>query len=208
VRPPPHLIFVLVAATGLASAACNPKPPDETDYVSRITISRAEKDALLKSDPGLIPENSKDDFLPLEYYPIDPAYNVPAVLKPGDATKTILLTTSAGTQDEMREIGTIEFTLQGQQLKLTAFAPAADRSMASLFVPFRDGTSGSETYPGGRYLDLRRTPTGMYELDFNLAYNPNCYFSPMWICPYPPRENNLPLRIEAGERIKAGNHPA
>jgi uncharacterized protein (DUF1684 family) len=155
------------------------------------------------SDPELVPEARKSEFLPLEYFPVDPAFNVPAAFKPGESIKTIYLTTSAGTQDEMREVGTIEFMLHGQQLKLTAFVPAADRSMASLFVPFRDQTSESETYPGGRYLDLARTATGMYELDFNLAYNPNCYFSPMWICPYPPRENHLPIRIEAGEKIRA-----
>jgi uncharacterized protein (DUF1684 family) len=195
------VMAVLVGA--VLAGGCNPQPPDETDYVTRIASSRAEKDSLLMSDSELVPEDRKNVFLPLEYYPINPSFNVPAVFRAGESIKTIYLTTSAGTQDEMREVGTIEFTLQGQQLKLTAFVPAADRSMASLFVPFRDPTSESETYPGGRYLDLARTATGMYELDFNLAYNPNCYFSPTWICPYPPRENNLPIRIEAGEKIKA-----
>jgi uncharacterized protein (DUF1684 family) len=184
-------------------SGCNPPPPDATDYFSRIAAGRAEKDALLMSDSELVPQDRKDEFLPLEYFPIDQAFSVPAVFKPGESIKTIYLTTSAGTQDEMREVGTIEFTLKGQPLRLTAFVPTADHSMASLFVPFRDPTSESETYPGGRYLDLARTATGMYELDFNLAYNPNCYFSPTWICPYPPRENNLPIRIEAGEKIKA-----
>jgi hypothetical protein len=61
---------------------------------------------------------------------------------------------------------------------------------------------GSDTYPGGRYLDLDRTATGVYQLDFNLAYSPNCYFSPVWICPIPPRENQLPIAVLAGERVK------
>ena len=74
--------------------------------------------------------------------------------------------------------------------------------MNHLFVPFRDLTTGTDTYEAGRYLDLHRTVTGLYELDFNLAYNPNCYFSPMYSCPIPPKENHLPIEVQAGERVK------
>ncbi len=72
----------------------------------------------------------------------------------------------------MQRIGTLEFTLKGQPLKLTAFAEENDAQLRRLFVPFRDLTNGSETYPAGRYLDLERTATGVYDLDFNRAYHP------------------------------------
>jgi uncharacterized protein (DUF1684 family) len=68
-------------------------------------------------------------------------------------------------------------------------------------VPFRDETSRSETYPGGRYLDLDPTPTGLYEVDFNLAYHPYCYFNSGFECPFPPPENRLPIAVEAGEKL-------
>ena len=68
-------------------------------------------------------------------------------------------------------------------------------------MPFRDGTSGVETYGGGRYLDLDVTLTGIYGLDFNLAYHPNCYFDDTWICPLPPPENRLETAVRAGERL-------
>src|SRR5687767_15749920 len=75
--------------------------------------------------------------------------------------------------------------------------------MARLFVPFGDLTNNKETYGGGRYLDLTRTPTGYYEIDFNRAYHPNCVYDPTWVCPVPPRENRLDVAIPAGERLPA-----
>ena len=79
-------------------------------------------------------------------------------------------------------------------------SPRADSNR--LFVPFRDLTSGKTTYPAGRYLDLDVSPSGTYEIDFNLAYNPNCYFSITWVCPLPPRENHLKVAVQAGEQSK------
>jgi uncharacterized protein (DUF1684 family) len=193
---------------GLFPAACNPKPPDEGDYVTRITVARAEKDTFLRKDEAVVPSNRKDQLLPLLYYPIDPSFQVPAVLIPSNDDTTIMMPTSAGTQDPYRHVGTLEFTRDGQTHKLSAFAPAAARTVDRLFVPFRDQTSGSETYPGGRYLDIDRMPSGVYQIDFNRAYNPNCYFSPTWICPLPPRENSLPFSVKAGERVRPENGQA
>ncbi len=67
-------------------------------------------------------------------------------------------------------------------------------------MPFRDATSGTETYGAGRYLDLEPLPDGSYDLDFNLAYSPYCAYSPSYSCPLPPPENRLGARILAGER--------
>ena len=70
-----------------------------------------------------------------------------------------------------------------------------------LFVPFSDLTSGAETYAAGRYMELDPTPTGIYVVDFNVAYHPYCYYSPEFDCPYPPAENRLTTPIRAGERL-------
>ena len=74
----------------------------------------------------------------------------------------------------------------------------------SLFVPFLDATSGTETYGAGRYLDLEPEDDLSYELDFNLAYHPSCVYDPVYSCPLTPAENRLPIRIEAGERLRRG----
>ena len=95
---------------------------------------------------------------------------------------------------------------KGQPLTLTAFVEVGQDDMQHLFVPFGDLTNGTETYPGGRYLELERTATGIYDLDFNRAYHPFCYYNPAFDCPYPPRENRLPVPIRAGERMDPAVH--
>lgn len=185
----------------VAAAACQNEPPAPTDYIGRITASRAAKDANFKATNDVIPAEKKAQFLPLSYYPADPEYNVPGVLRASDASPTMMMPTSTGQQREMRRVGALEFTLKGQPMKLTAFVEAAAQDMNRLFVPFADMTSGTETYPAGRYLDLDRTATGIYEVDFNLAYHPYCYFNATYDCPFPPEENRLKIPIHAGEKL-------
>ena len=74
------------------------------------------------------------------------------------------------------------------------------QQITSLFVPFADLTTGTETYGAGRYLDLKPTATGFYVIDFNRAYNPTCAYNPTWECPYPPASNRLKVAIRAGEK--------
>jgi hypothetical protein len=195
--------LTILAIATLALVACNPKPPDERDYAARLTAFRTQKDAdFQKLSNYPIPDNRKSEFLPLSYFPIDPAYNVPAVLKPATDTGILYIPTSTGQPRAERRAGTLEFTIQGKPLSLTAFVEAEATNLDRLFVPFNDATSGNETYGGGRYLDLERTPTGFYELDFNRAYHPYCVYNPTTECPYPPPENRLPIAISAGERLK------
>jgi uncharacterized protein (DUF1684 family) len=186
-----------------AAAACNPRPPDAEDYVARITAARAEKDQQFQREREPVPADLKGKLLPLEYFPINEGYAVPAVLKRFETFETVDLVTSTGSIDKYDRVGHLEFVLNGQQLRLTAYV-ATGQPVTRLFVPFSDLTSGEQTYQTGRYLDLDRTGTGLYLIDFNLAYNPYCYFSPTYICPLPTQENRLPVRIEAGERVKPG----
>ena len=143
----------------------------------------------------------RSSFPPLAYYPINQEYRVPASLTVARADDILEMQTSTGQRRKMQRIGALEFTVKGQPLKLTAFAEANDTELRRLFVPFHDLTNGSETYPGGRYLDLDRTATGVYDLDFNRAYHPFCVFNATYDCPVPPRENRLPLPIRAGETL-------
>lgn len=192
-----------VIALIVAAAACRVEPPGDQDYMTRILQGRAAKDATFQSEPEPVPQKLKAEFLPLLYYDVDPLYDVPAAFKPSKDTETLDMVYSDGAIRKVRRLGTLEFSLKGQPLKLTAYMEVGSPNVDRLFVPFKDLTSDAETYPAGRYLDLDRTPTGLYELDFNLAYNPSCYFSPLFSCPVTPKENHLPVRIEAGEKIKA-----
>jgi uncharacterized protein (DUF1684 family) len=190
----------------VVAAACSGKPPEDTGYVARIATQRAAKDASFQtSADSPIPAGRRGDLLPLAYFPIDPDYNVPAALKPTDDRTIVEMPTSTGTERQMRRVGALEFNLKGQPLKLTAFVEVGAPNLDRLFVPFNDLTSGTETYPGGRYIDLDRNASGIYEIDFNRAYHPYCYYNPTWECPYPPPENRLKVPIRAGEKLKHPN---
>ena len=198
-------LFV-AAAVLLAGCTSGPGPPvDDRPREATVMAQRVAKDRQFKTakDSPLLPED-RATFAGLPYYPFNPAYRVPASLHP-DPTSTgviIELPTSAEELRRMRRVGTLKFTIAGTPLELTAFADAEARTIDNLFVPFGDLTSGVETYKGGRYIELPRTPTGLYDLDFNLAYHPYCVFNPAYVCPVPPRENRLNIAVQAGERLR------
>src|SRR5262252_4108059 len=150
------LVASAIAAT--LSAGCSHKPPDEKGYTEAIATDRATKDQQFRTESGSpIPADKRNELLPLSYFPIDPDYHVAAQLKPTDDPTIIEMVTSTGGRERMRRGGTLEFSMRSQPLKLTAFVPAD--SPRRLFVPFTDLTTGTETYPGGRYLDLDRNAT-------------------------------------------------
>jgi uncharacterized protein (DUF1684 family) len=186
-----------------ALPGCSPSVPQQPPYPERIAQERAAKDAFFRSGrESPIPPEKRDEFLPLAYFGIDEGYAVPASLAPSVREPAIEMPTSTGLRRQMRRAGTLQFSLKGAPLQLTAFVAAEDAAFDRLFVPFGDLTNGTETYPAGRYMDLTRTPTGIYEIDFNLAYHPYCYYNPTYDCPYPPAENRLQMPVRAGERVK------
>ena len=198
----------LVIASGLVLVRCGGGPPDaaDGDYVQHLLKARAAKDAAFRNAPGEpVPRDAAAKLIPLSYFPPDPEYVVPASLKLAEQRDVVDMPTSTGEVRKEERVGVLEFTLKGQQLTLSAFHEAGSPDVIQLFVPFRDLTSGTETYQAGRYLDLERTPTGLYNIDFNRAYHPYCYYNSKFDCPYPPAENRLSLPIRAGERLPPSN---
>ena len=192
-------ILAAVLAAGFAATACTSEPED---YVTKIAATRAAKDEGFKNDPNSpVPADKKAELLPLAYFPIDELYAVPAALEPASERTRIQVPTSIGKIRNLERIGTLKFSVKGQPLKLTAFMDVETPDANRLFVPFSDLTSGAETYAAGRYMELDPTPTGIYVVDFNVAYHPYCYYSPEFDCPYPPAENRLTTPIRAGERL-------
>jgi len=189
------VLFLLVAA-------CSSKPPDEGNYVQKVAADRAAKDAAFGNAALPIPVESHGKFLPLAYFPIDPAFAVPASFTedPPAARPRTQMQTSANQPRMMERIGTLNFMLQGQMLHLAAFREVGETTDV-LFVPFTDLTTGQQTYAAGRYLEIARSPSGLYVVDFNTAFNPYCYYNPTYDCPYPPKENRLPVAITAGEKV-------
>src|SRR5688500_10002890 len=108
--------------------------------------------------------------------------------------------TSTGAPRRVALVGTLEYPLRGHELALSASVDEGTRQIRQLFVPFADTTSGTDTYPAGRYLDLEPTATGIYTIDFNKAYNPFCAYNNSYECPLPPPSNRLKVAITAGEK--------
>jgi uncharacterized protein len=199
---------ITVALVGaLLFAACSPKaPPGDDKYVAGIEQARALKDAMMHSPQSPVPPDKRSVFLPLSYFPVDPSYAVPAGFEeaPPGQRPQMEMQTSSHQPRRVERVGVLKFSLHGQPLQLGAFTEPGDPP-DRLFVPFADETTGKETYPAGRYLDIERSPTGIYMVDFNRAFNPYCYYNPTYDCPYPPKENRLPVAIRAGEKIRNGH---
>lgn len=153
----------------------------------------------------------KDDdfakFAGLKYFPVNKTYRVSAALLRTHDAKYFLMPTSSGKPKKFRKYGILKFKLSGKKLQLSVYQ-ADEEALKKfpeyadlLFVPFRDRTTGSETYSVGRYIDIKEPKGGCVVLDFNIAYNPNCaYGSSRYSCPIPPKENTLPIAIRAGEK--------
>ena len=197
----PILLFAVSCESGPSKPAADMRP-----YADQIVAARAAKDLMFRSDAENSPllPGERASFAGLPYFPIDAKYHVPAYLKADPKAEQVIieLQTSAKTKDPLRRVGKLGFTIEGQTFSLTAFSGVDDKEMKRLFVPFGDQTGGEETYKGGRYLDLDRTATGLYDLDFNRAYHPSCVYNISYICPVPPPENRLPIAIRAGEKLR------
>ena len=184
----------------LLTMACSAK---EVPYVDTVSAWHSTKDEFMRrSDDSPIPPERRASFPPLSYFPVEPEYRVPAILTVARGGDVLEIPTSRGERRPHQRVGKLSFTLKGQLLTLTAFVEVGQEDLRHLFVPFGDLTNGTETYPGGRYLDLDRNATGIYDVDFNRSYHPYCYYSPSYECPYPPPENRLKIPIRAGERLR------
>jgi uncharacterized protein (DUF1684 family) len=195
-------LYVLALAALVLTAACTSgPPPPEEDPLQRILDKRAAKEQYMREDPeSPVPPEKRDVLLPLRYYPPDTSYIVPAALNVSPDRPVFEMPTSIGTIRKMERVGNLEFQLQGHTLTLGAFVEAGTRQIQSLFVPFADATTGKETYPAGRYLDIEPTASGLYTIDFNDAYNPSCAYSEKYECPFPPPSNRLSIAIPVGEK--------
>ena len=143
-------------------------------------------------------------FHPLRYFPGDRKYTVRAKLQRRPAPEEVYLRTNRDNQAVMRYIGDLEFALGGEALHLRLYH-AGEGVGTSVFVPFRDLTSGNDSYGPGRYVTLELNEADEYELDFNRAFNPYCAYTDDFECAFPPAENDLPVAVPAGEKAWAAD---
>jgi hypothetical protein len=166
---------------------------------------RADKDEFFREQPQspLRPEQ-RETFEGLAYFPEDETLVIRGRLETEgvDLDERIVMPTTTGGEQVYRRAGVVRFEVDGVPAQVTLFT-APD--MRALFLPFRDATSGKESYGAGRYLEVEPPALdGTVEVDLNYAYNPYCAYNPDWSCPIPPGENWLAVPIRAGERSFPG----
>jgi uncharacterized protein (DUF1684 family) len=171
----------------------------------RLRENRAEKDRFFAEHrQSPIPPEEREEFEGLSYFDPDPTYRVAATVTVHDDPETVEMDTTDGRTVPYRRVVTFSFDLDGESHDLHGYRREGEDA-ENIFVPFRDKTTGQETYEGGRYMELEPdgdlTDCDRVTVDFNLAYAPFCAYSETFACPLPPEENWLATAIEAGERV-------
>lgn len=195
-----NLLFSIVII--LAFISCQ---TDRQAYKDEIIIDRLSKDSTFRV-VGISPLSSDqiDHFQGLMYFDIDEKYMVEAFLEYEDTGAIIKLKTSTDRLPDYKVYGTVFFELEGKQFSLKAYQNVNHQKDSTykdfLFLPFTDDNSTETTYGGGRYIDFKIPETKTFIIDFNKAYNPYCAYNHRWSCVIPPRENSLPIAINAGEK--------
>ena len=173
--------------------------PDRIQYdaFTMFVIHRGERDGIRLKDTQ---SESRKEFAGLRWFPVKENYRVVAKFVAYQPPKMITIPNVLGETEQDPGPGYVRFTLNGQSLRLD---PVVEDDQ--LFFIFHDLTSGKETYPPGRFLYTDLPKNGEVVMDFNQAQNPPCAFTAYATCPLPPKQNRLPVRIEAGE-LNYGRH--
>lgn len=170
--------------------------------ISFYVIDREGRLAARVKDPEAM---TRLTFAGIDNFDIDPAYRVQARFEPYAEPRRVAIPTVLGQDTSMLATGILRFSIKGVELVLEPYVDSPDDD--SLFLIFRDETSGVTTYGAGRFLSADSPGgDGTTVLDFNLAYNPPCAFTPYATCPLPPPQNALSIAIEAGEKYHGEAH--
>jgi uncharacterized protein (DUF1684 family) len=175
--------------------------PAKGAYASRIARQRQEKDDAFRYESwSPVDPHERTDFEGLSYFAPDGAWQLKAKFRRLADGGIFEMPTSTGEPRQQLRFARLEFTTRNGPAALFAYKNGDDPHEHTLFVPFRDATSGKETYGAGRYLDLEEPEGDELVLDLNLAYNPYCAYSEAYSCPLPPPENWLKIAVTAGEK--------
>ncbi len=148
------------------------------------------------------------EFKHLYYYPPDPSYRVVAKIQRLKNPEIVEMITSQNQTKKYYRFAKLTFNIKGSKKSLYAYKRKYKNGKTSdwWFIPFKDLTNGKETYPAGRFLEIKEPEGDKVILDFNEAFNPLCNYSHVYNCPYPPYENMFDIEIKAGEKTYPLKH--
>lgn len=197
------IYFVVLSAVFIFINACS--NTDDLAYTQRIMQQRAAITyKFLNPATTPLSQAKLANFKGLPYYEVNKNYLVETTFNPSGNQTIFAMPHTLNRAYEYVEAGTLSFTLNGKNLQLMSYIRKGEMAdSVQLFIPFTDLTGGKTTYGGGRYLDVNATLSNKkIWVDFNLAYNPYCAYNVNFSCPIPPKQNHLPMAIEAGEQYK------
>ncbi len=165
--------------------------------VNRLLTERSERDEFLVEHYGSpLPEEHRSHFGGLDYFPPDAAWESTGDYEPAPPRK-VPIPSSAGIESSYTMLGIVTVSIGESSYRLTVL----DDGDGGAFIPFRDGTSGIESYGGGRYVGVATESAGTVIIDFNTAQNPWCVYDEEFTCPLPSAENWIAERIPAGVKM-------
>lgn len=186
--------------SGCRSLQPTMSPEDQETWSRALARFRQDKDEFFRtSHESPLPHGDRSGFSGLKYYDPEPGLRFEVKLVRYPNPDGVMMTTSKGTRQLFNRVGHFDFIVDRNPVRLEAYQ-SAERADPGLFIPFRDATSGKESYGAARYLDLEVEHDDEYAVDFNYAYNPYCAYSEDYICPLPPQENWLKVPVRAGEK--------
>ena len=173
---------------------------DYSKYIRNIQLQREQNINALafNADSKLFNIVKIESF---DFFEPDPKYRIEGrFIEIGDKGRVTMATNTGEIQDYIR-FGAVEFEIENHLDTLYLFIePVFNAQAKFFFIPFNDLTNGSTTYEAGRYMNVKIQNDQSIILDFNLAYNPYCTYTPDFSCPIPPKENFINFKIEAGEK--------
>jgi len=165
-------------------------------------IKRGSRVGVRVKDPEA---STRREFDGIDRFPLDPGLRITSSFEPYPEPREVAIPTVIGEPSMMLAPGLLHFEIGRERVSLEPYISSPDDR--NLFLVFRDATSGDSTYGAGRFLsaEIDHESTDVV-LDFNLATNPPCAFSPFATCPLPTIENTLFVPIEAGEKYSGAGH--
>lgn len=177
--------------------------PEEQAYVDKVLLKRAEKAEYMKNDESS-PFNRDENvnFTSLKYFDVNPAFRFESKLFEYESKDTVTVMGTKGEERRIVRYGYVTFSYEEKEYKINVYQGESRSGDKYYSIWFTDLTTGDDTYGVGRYLNFEKEENSdhLYVIDFNMAYNPYCAYTPIYSCAIPLDEDHIPIAIKAGEK--------
>jgi uncharacterized protein len=177
--------------------------PEQKEYISKIEKERIKENEWMKND-STSPFNFKGkvEFHDLKYFDVDPDFVFKSKLFEYSPKDTVVIYGTKGEPRKAVRYGFVKISFDKKDYKINVYEGTSKTGEIYYSIWFTDQTTNEESYGVGRYIDFEKQPDPdyIYDVDFNLAYNPYCSYSKNYSCAIPTKEDFIAIEIKAGEK--------